>query len=90
MDLPSEVGELSKEYLKDTNYGREPFDGPSDSWQDELGDVLFSLACLANSTGVNLEVALREALDKYERWLCRGNSPGSENQDSQSSTPDVS
>ncbi len=60
---------MSKEYLKGTDYGREPFEEPTDGWQDELGDVLFSLVCLANSTDVNLEAALQTALNKYEERL---------------------
>ncbi len=77
LDLSSEVGELSKEHLKSTNYGREPFEEPADGWQNELGDVFFSLVCLAKSTGVNLETALRRSLDKYEERLRRGGDAGS-------------
>jgi NTP pyrophosphatase (non-canonical NTP hydrolase) len=81
LDLSSEVGELSKEYLKSTNYGYEPFEEPPDGWQDELGDVLFSLVCLANSTGVNLDAALQGALDKYKERLRRGGDAGSGGRD---------
>lgn len=73
LDLSSEAGELSKEYLENTNYGREPFEGSVGGWQNEIGDVLFSLVCLANSTSVNLESALQGSLDKYEdRLQCGG------------------
>lgn len=68
LDLVSEVGELSKEVLKATNYGHEPF-VPRREWADEVGDVLFSLICLSNSTEVNLEEALQGALDKYRQRL---------------------
>jgi NTP pyrophosphatase (non-canonical NTP hydrolase) len=81
LDLSSEVGELSKEYLKSTDYGRKPFEKPPDDWQDELGDVLFSLVCLANGTGVNLETALQRALDKYEDRLRHGGDAGSGGRD---------
>ena len=64
LDLVSEVGELSKEVLEATDYGRNSFH-PPDGWAGELGDALFALACLANDTGVNLEEALDAALDKY-------------------------
>jgi len=33
----------------------------------EMGDVLFTLAVLANQTGVDLDAALALTLDKYER-----------------------
>jgi NTP pyrophosphatase (non-canonical NTP hydrolase) len=76
LDLASEVGELSKEALEATNYGRARFH-PSDGWAGELGDVLFVLACLANSTGVDLEVALKGALGKYRERLALGGEAGS-------------
>ncbi len=68
LDLASEVGELAKEVLEATSYGRTPFE-PTEGWLGELGDVLFSLTCLANSTGVDLQAALTAALEKYERRL---------------------
>ncbi len=57
LDLASEVGELAKEALVATSYGRAPF-RPTEGWPGELGDALFSLICLANSTGVDLQVGL--------------------------------
>ena len=68
LDLVSEVGELAKEVLKGTQYGRVPA-ALAPNWQTELGDVLFSLFCLGNTTNVDLESALREALEKYEQRL---------------------
>jgi len=32
-----------------------------------LGDVLFSLICIANNTEINLEIALNKALNKYRK-----------------------
>jgi len=52
--------------LKGSGYGERPFE-PTSGWRNELGDAFFSLICVANSTGVSLEVALQEALNKYER-----------------------
>lgn len=77
LDLSSEVGELSKEYMEITNYGRKPFEEPPDGWRNELGDVLFSIVCLANSTGVDLETVLQGALDKYEERRHRKGDAGS-------------
>jgi NTP pyrophosphatase (non-canonical NTP hydrolase) len=76
LDLASEVGELAKEILDGTNYGRAPFEAPG-GWTAELGDALFSLICLANSTGVDLEVALAGALEKYRERLALGGDAGS-------------
>ena len=68
LDLVSEVGEVAKEVLKGTAYGREPF-SPTDAWAGELGDAFFSLLCVANGTGVDLKAALQEAIIKYERRI---------------------
>jgi NTP pyrophosphatase (non-canonical NTP hydrolase) len=76
LDLVSEVGELSKEALEATGYGRDSFH-PPDGWAGELGDVLFALVCLANDTGVDLEEALSGALGKYRERLLLGGDAGS-------------
>ncbi|MGB0386003.1 MAG: MazG nucleotide pyrophosphohydrolase domain-containing protein [Ardenticatenaceae bacterium] len=76
LDLVSEVGEVSKEALKGSNYGRQPFH-PTPEWANELGDVFFSLICVANSTHVDLELALHEVLGKYERRLAQKGDVGS-------------
>ncbi len=76
LDLVSEIGELAKEALKATGYGRGAF-APTEAWAGELGDTLFSLICLANGTGVDLEATLRAALEKYERRLALRGEVGS-------------
>lgn len=76
LDLVAEVGELSNELLQDSQYGDRPLDAGRE-WMEELGDVLFSLACLANRSGVDLEDALEGALAKYRRRIERTGDPGS-------------
>jgi hypothetical protein len=71
LDLVSEVGELAKEILEGTDYGSALFEAP-EGWTGELGDSLFALVCLANSTGVDLEAALNAALEKYRERLALG------------------
>lgn len=66
IDLASEVGELSKEVLKATGYGSKEFEKTRE-WDSEIGDVLFSLVCIANQTETNLEECLKHVLDKYEK-----------------------
>ncbi len=75
-DLISEIGELAKELLKQTDYGRVEF-AVTSNWEEELGDILFSLACLANSTNINLEKALDQTLEKYNHRIEIGGSPNS-------------
>lgn len=65
IDLSSEVGELGKEILEGTNYGEKAF-SKTDNLESELGDVLFSLVLVANCVGVDLDIALKGVLKKYE------------------------
>jgi threonine synthase len=68
LDLVSEVGEVSKEVLKATDYEQRPF-APTPELSGELGDVLYALAALADSCGVDLEQSLEEALRRYAARL---------------------
>lgn len=72
IDLVSELGELSKEILKSTNYGRSDFTS-SQQFKEELGDVFFSLISIANESNTNLEESLKIVLEKYnDRFAQRG------------------
>jgi NTP pyrophosphatase (non-canonical NTP hydrolase) len=65
--LAEEVGELGRELnFQFGDKPRTPKDATG-SIADELADVLFIVVLLANDLGVELEVALAAALDKYER-----------------------
>ncbi len=68
LDLISEIGEVAKEILLTTGYGKRPFSPPpSPDLTLELGDALYSLCQLATSAGVDLDTALALALEKYQR-----------------------
>ena len=76
LDLVSEVGEVAKEVLLSTDYGRRaPQFRPQ--LADELGDVLYSLLTLAEACAVDAGDALNAALEKYERRLAERGKPGS-------------
>ena len=76
LDLVSEVGEVAKEVLLSTGYGRRaPRSRPQ--LADELGDALYSLLTLAEACGVDAGAALDAALEKYERRLTERGEPGS-------------
>ncbi len=77
MDLVSEIGEMAKEVLKGTNYGKKPF-RVNEDWSGEMGDVLFSLICLANTTDIDLEESINKALDKYEKRFSHKGSIGAD------------
>jgi NTP pyrophosphatase (non-canonical NTP hydrolase) len=78
LDVSSEAGELAKEVLKGTDYGKKPFE-MTKSFADEFGDVLFSLVCLANQTNLNIEDALDQALIKYNKRFLEHHHIGSVN-----------
>ena len=71
--LTEEVGELAREI--NHSYGEKPKKASEDAGDiaTEMGDILFILASLANSTGVDLDSAFGEVMAKYrhrdaQRW----------------------
>jgi NTP pyrophosphatase (non-canonical NTP hydrolase) len=68
LDLMSELGEVAKEILLGTEYGKRPFQA-TPGLSGELGDALYSLCQLATAAGVDLDEAFTATLQKYEqRW----------------------
>lgn len=78
LDTMSELGEVAKEVLKMSDYGRKPAEY-REELKSELGDVLYSLITIANTFDIDLEDALQKVLKKYEQRLKKG-SAGSENE----------
>lgn len=62
--LMEEVGEVAR--IMARQYGEQSFKQSDKQVDlaDEMADVLFVLICLANQTGIDLEAALRQNLDK--------------------------
>ena len=62
--LMEEVGEVSR--IVTRTYGDQSFKKgeKKSNLSDELSDVLFTITCLANQTGVDLTRAIRKNLDK--------------------------
>ena len=62
--LTEEVGEVAR--IMSRRYGEqsEKESDKAKKLDDELADVLFVLICIANQTGINLEKALEENLQK--------------------------
>ena len=61
--LMEEVGELAR--LMARTYGEQSFkDGEENDLGMEIADVLFVLVCLANQTGVDLQVSFERAMEK--------------------------
>lgn len=68
MDIQSELGELSKEYLKGSEYGLTEFKKTED-FELEFGDVLYSLLSLSLEQNINAEKALDTVLEKYKKRI---------------------
>lgn len=62
--LTEEVGELARVVAR--KYGEQSFkqSDMEKSLEEEMGDVLFVLICMANQTGINLEEAMVRNLKK--------------------------
>lgn len=76
LDVITELGELSKEFLIQLDYK----DGrivKSSEIIGELGDVFFSLICVANSLKINIEESINIALTKYRDRMNEKSSIGS-------------
>lgn len=80
LDLVSEVGEVCKEYLTSTEYGVNELQEGNPLLYSELGDVMYSLAVLANGLGVDLDDCLDSVLHKYQDRIVVGGDPGSGNE----------
>ena len=68
IDLSSEVGELGKEIIKSTNYGKQQY-SMNESALEEMGDCLFSLLALCCEMNIDADQALQYALEKYQKRL---------------------
>ena len=66
IDLTSEIGELGKEIIKATDYGKKNLE-INDAIADEVGDCLFSMLALCNALNIDAEKALLNSLSKYEQ-----------------------
>lgn len=65
--LTEEVGELAREINHRHGPKKKRPDEAERPVADEIGDVLFILACLANREGVDLDEALTRSLEKVAR-----------------------
>lgn len=72
LDLESETGELAKELLRASEYGAGEFEA-TEAFEDEFGDVYYSLLSLTDECGIDPEDALESSMGKYrERFESEG------------------
>ena len=65
--LMEEVGELAREI--NHRFGEKPKKASEENKEigQEIADVLFTIICLANSLGIDLEKAFNQMIDKYNK-----------------------
>lgn len=73
--LTEEIGELAREMNHIYGEKRKKASEGEGKLASEMGDVLYTLALLANSTGVDLEAAFEEVMAKYRERDARRWSP---------------
>ena len=62
--LMEEVGELSREINHMFGPKKKKSFEDTKALEDEIGDIIFTLACLANSKKINLDNAFKSVMDK--------------------------
>ena len=65
LDTISELGEVAKELLLSSDYGKRTTEN-NERIEEEIGDTIFSLIALSNSFEIDMEAALNKVLKKYE------------------------
>ena len=68
-DIQSELGELSKEILKATRYGKTETPTRHESIEDEYGDLLFSVLAFGVELKADPEYCLKKSIEKYNKRL---------------------
>jgi len=65
--LVEEVGELARELNALEGYKKKKEGEPKVDVGLELADIMFSLICMANYFGIDLEEKLKQAIEKYTK-----------------------
>ncbi len=61
-----EMGELSREILHLTSTKLKKNNEPYNSLEEELGDLLYAIICIANSYEISLDKAIKKSMEKYQ------------------------
>lgn len=69
LDIMSELGEVAKELLQGTDYGRGSGEADATRMREEIGDLMFAVAYLSTLYDIDPEAAMWESVRKFERRL---------------------
>jgi NTP pyrophosphatase (non-canonical NTP hydrolase) len=64
--LVEEVGELARLINHEHGPKKKKSNEVEQSMEEEIGDILYALACLANTLDIDLDSALQKSIDKVE------------------------
>ena len=64
--LSEEVGELARVYNHKYGDKNKKETEDADDMEGEMGDILFAVVCMANSEGIDLDMALRKVITKAQ------------------------
>ena len=76
LNIDSELGELEKEYLKNSKYGTADFVLTED-FKMEYGDCLYALLSLACEQNLDAEECFNLAINKYKNRIEKNNNMAS-------------
>lgn len=62
--LVEEVGELAREINHQYGPKKKKASENLGDMAEEMGDIIFTIACLANAQGINLDEAFKKVMDK--------------------------
>ncbi len=65
--LIEEVGELARELNHRFGPKKKKTTEETKEIGDEMADIIFTLACLANSLGIDLDKSFKEMMKKYQK-----------------------
>jgi len=71
--LTEETGELARELNHRFGPKKKKSSEQTKEIEDEIGDIIFTLACLSNSLGLDMDRGFKNVIDKYmgrdkDRW----------------------
>src|SRR3989338_10346900 len=64
--LTEEVGEFARAVNHEFGPKKNKNDEHASGLEDELGDILYTLACFANAHGINLDNAMEKSIKKVQ------------------------
>jgi NTP pyrophosphatase (non-canonical NTP hydrolase) len=69
LDIQAQLGELTRAFLKQSNFGREAAPLLPETAHEKIGDLLFAVAYYALIHNVDIETAMHDSITRFEKKL---------------------